>query len=161
VAQCREQEKNPKQTKTFIGNTDYTEKDYLDAQKTQRIGNGRWCNSPVTYLAVSGVCHLYMLYMSFLSSSVSAMAAGLAPGNFSGCVPNMFHIRPIFPCYVPYLSFLSDCAVLEVAVNACLHSFFLLTFFLCFQPAPEDGGGCRNLKVWDCAVSKKKQFILN
>jgi len=65
VAQCREQEKNPKQTKTFIGNTDYTEKDYLDAKKTQRIGNGRWCNSP---------------------------------------------------------------------------------------PAPEDGGGCRNLKVWDCAV---------
>jgi hypothetical protein len=65
VAQCREQEKNPKQTTTFIGNTDYTEKDYLDAKNTLRVGNGRWCNSP---------------------------------------------------------------------------------------PAPDDGGGCRNLKVWDCAV---------
>jgi hypothetical protein len=78
VAQCREQKKNPQKgilcaagrnppegSFCFVGNTDYTERDYLDAKKTQRIGNGRWCNSP---------------------------------------------------------------------------------------PAPEDGGGCRNLKVWDCAV---------
>ena len=71
VAQCREQEKNPRKgvlcaagqkppegSFCFVGNTDYTEKDYLDAQKTQRIGNGRWCNSPVTYVAVSHICHL-------------------------------------------------------------------------------------------------------
>jgi len=56
VAQCREQEKNPK-TFGFIGNTDYTEIDYLDAQKTQRIGNGRWCNSPVN-------CTFVCLYIS-------------------------------------------------------------------------------------------------
>ena len=52
VAQCREQEKNPKHF-DFIGNTDYTEIDYLDASKKgQRVGNGRWCNSPVNYTFV-------------------------------------------------------------------------------------------------------------
>jgi len=45
VAQCLEQQKNPKKF-GFIGNTDYTEIDYLDTEKTQRIGNGRWCNAP-------------------------------------------------------------------------------------------------------------------
>jgi hypothetical protein len=48
VAQCREQEKNPKKF-GFIGNTDYTEIDY-DTEKTKRIGNGRWCNTPVYVL---------------------------------------------------------------------------------------------------------------
>jgi len=95
-----------------------TEKDYLDAQKTQRIGNGRWCNSPVTYVAVSHicpiyilshVCPIYILYMPFLSSSVLAMAAGLAPGNSCGCVPYMSHICPIFPIIVDFLSLFSAC----------------------------------------------------
>jgi hypothetical protein len=56
VAQCREQEKNPKKF-DFIGNTDYTEIDYLDANKKQRVGNGRWCNSPVK-------CECVCLYIS-------------------------------------------------------------------------------------------------
>ena len=59
VAQCREQEKNPKKF-DFIGNTDYTEIDYLDANKKQRVGNGRWCNSPVMCSKCTFVC----LYIS-------------------------------------------------------------------------------------------------
>ena len=66
VAQCREQEKNPKKF-DFIGNSDYTEIDYLDANKKQRVGNGRWCNSPVkctfVYLYISVV--LRQLQLSF------------------------------------------------------------------------------------------------
>ena len=60
VAQCREQEKNPMKF-GFIGNTDYTEIDYLDANKKQRVGNGRWCNSPVK-------CAFVSLYISASSS---------------------------------------------------------------------------------------------
>jgi hypothetical protein len=63
-----------------------TEKDYLDAQKTQRIGNGRWCNSPVTYVAVSHVCPIYILslYVLYISGAPGSYASVGSPDTGHG-----------------------------------------------------------------------------